>query len=140
MRRWHARGRSCTSATPRTRRARSSARARNLALVDAMVLADCLAEARLRGDGAPRVLARARRRHLGFYQFASRWLTPFFQSDHGALGPLRDSFMPLAGRLPPVRRLMVRSMTGTVQGLLRAPLALPAPPAQLAAGTLAAPP
>ncbi len=69
---------------------------------------------------------RRRRQHLGFYQFASRWLTPLFQSNLGVLGWARDAFMPLAARLPPVRRLMVRTMTGTVTGLLRAPLSLAA--------------
>jgi 2-polyprenyl-6-methoxyphenol hydroxylase-like FAD-dependent oxidoreductase len=102
----------------------------NLALIDALVLADCLAEAPSLREALP-LYSRRRRHHLGFYQFASRWLTPLFQSHLGALGWLRDTFMPLAGRLPPVRRLMVRSMTGTVQGFVRAPLALPAAPPAL---------
>jgi len=109
----------------------------NLALMDAMVLADCLREEPALAEALP-AYSRRRRRHLGFYQFASRWLTPLFQSDHGVLGLLRDALMPVAGLLPPVRRLMVRSMTGTVQGLVRAPLALPAPPGE-AAGAAALP-
>jgi 2-polyprenyl-6-methoxyphenol hydroxylase-like FAD-dependent oxidoreductase len=103
----------------------------NLALMDAMVLADCVREAPSLADALP-AYSRLRRRHLGFYQFASRWLTPLFQSHHGALGFLRDTFMPIAGLLPPVRRLMVRSMTGTVRGFVRAPLALPAAPSAAA--------
>jgi 2-polyprenyl-6-methoxyphenol hydroxylase-like FAD-dependent oxidoreductase len=100
----------------------------NLALVDAMVLSDCLAETRSLAEALPEY-SRRRRRHLGFYQFASRWLTPFFQGSSGLLGIARDAFMPIVGRLPPVHRLMVRSMTGTLTGLFAAPLALPAGPA-----------
>ena len=64
----------------------------NLALVDAHVLARCVAEAR----DVPDALAaydRARRDHLAYYQFATRWLTPLFQSDL-ALRPLRDALFP----------------------------------------------
>jgi 2-polyprenyl-6-methoxyphenol hydroxylase-like FAD-dependent oxidoreductase len=95
----------------------------NLALVDAMVLSECLAEAPSPSSALDEY-TRRRRWHVGFYQFASRWLTPVFQSRLDLLGLLRDALMPLAVRLPPVRRLMVRTMTGTVTGLLRAPLVL----------------
>jgi 2-polyprenyl-6-methoxyphenol hydroxylase-like FAD-dependent oxidoreductase len=95
----------------------------NLALVDAMVLADAVSASASLGE-ALAVYTRERRHHLGYYQFASRWLTPLFQSHRGLLGLVRDLFMPLAARLPPVRRLMVRSMTGTVRGFVRAPMAL----------------
>jgi 2-polyprenyl-6-methoxyphenol hydroxylase-like FAD-dependent oxidoreductase len=95
----------------------------NLALVDAMVLADSLAEAPSPA-AALAEYTRRRRQHLGYYQLVSRWLTPLFQSHLGVLGWARDAFMPLAVRVPPVRRLMVRTMTGTVRGFLRAPLAL----------------
>ena len=50
----------------------------NLALVDAMVLADAVAEAP--GDAAFALYSRQRRRHLRHYQFMTRALTPFFQS------------------------------------------------------------
>ena len=95
----------------------------NLALMDAMVLGDCLAGASSCAEALAEY-TRQRRRHLGYYQFASRWLTPLFQSHLGALGWARDAFMPLAVALPPVRRFMVRTMTGTVTGVLRAPLSL----------------
>jgi 2-polyprenyl-6-methoxyphenol hydroxylase-like FAD-dependent oxidoreductase len=108
----------------------------NLALVDAMVLAACLREAASLREALAEY-SRRRRAHLRFYQFASRWLTPFFQSDLGLLGLLRDGFMPITGLIPPLRRLMVRSMTGTVRGLWSAPLALPPPPESVAgAGAL----
>src|SRR5262249_5751419 len=52
----------------------------NLALVDAMTLADVFA-AEASVDAALARYTRERRRHLAFYQFATRALTPFFQGD-----------------------------------------------------------
>ncbi len=83
----------------------------NLALVDAQVLARSLAEA----DSLPLGLdaySRARNPHLDYYQFATRWLTPFFQSDLSWLAPLRDFGMPIACLVPWVRRQMVMAMCG----------------------------
>lgn len=100
----------------------------NLALYDAMALADAIAE-------EPRLLAcaldtycRARRDHLAYYQWATRWLTPLFQSDHSWLGPLRDLAMPIASRLPPTRWLMTASMAGVVSGFTGQRLPLPTVP------------
>jgi len=99
----------------------------NLALWDAMSLADALTAAR----DLPSALAaysRARRAHLGFYQLMTRALTPLFQSSSTVLGWARDLAMPIANWLPPTHRLMVRTMAGVQLGFLRRPLALPAPP------------
>lgn len=90
----------------------------NLALYDAMVLGDCVA-------GEPTVALalarydRDRRAHLGFYQFATRWLTPFFQGDQRLFSLLRDVLMPVGAILPPVRAQMVRSMLGVKRGIVR---------------------
>lgn len=89
----------------------------NLALYDAMVLADCVAAA----PDIPAALVayeRARRGHLAFYQFSTRWLTPFFQSDYESLSLLRDTFMGTACRLPILRALMVRTMAGVKRGVI----------------------
>ena len=67
----------------------------NLALWDAMVLADAVA-------GEPSSLARA--------------LTPFFQSDLDALAMLRDALLPLAARFSLGRRAMLMGMCGTADG------------------------
>ncbi|HVJ93866.1 MAG TPA: NAD(P)/FAD-dependent oxidoreductase [Labilithrix sp.] len=103
----------------------------NLALWDAMELHDCLAE-------EPRDLAlalsrysRRREEHLGFYQTATRWLTPFFQGDVEALGRLRDIAMPLMGKVSPMNRLMTLSMLGVVDGFFGRTLTL-----RLPSGTL----
>ncbi len=93
----------------------------NLALMDALVLAECISEE----DSLPEALAAydgRRRAHLGYYQFATRWLTPFFQSDYTPLGWLRDVFMGPACRLPWVGRQMVLSMCGISLGPFSPPL------------------
>jgi 2-polyprenyl-6-methoxyphenol hydroxylase-like FAD-dependent oxidoreductase len=103
----------------------------NLALWDAMVLADCVADA----TSVPAALdaySRARTRHLGWFQLATRWLTPFFQGDSHLLGWARDAFMPVGARLPWVQRLMIASMCGTANGLVRSRLVLPSRPPPLA--------
>ncbi|HTM22334.1 MAG TPA: NAD(P)/FAD-dependent oxidoreductase, partial [Kofleriaceae bacterium] len=101
----------------------------NLALWDAMVLADEL-------SAEPRDVARAldrytrtRRGHLAFYQLATRWLTPFFQGSSRLLGVARDLGFALAGRIGPVRRKMTSTMAGVGLGLVRR--SLPLPPVQL---------
>jgi 2-polyprenyl-6-methoxyphenol hydroxylase-like FAD-dependent oxidoreductase len=89
----------------------------NLALCDAAALADALAGAPTVGAALERYTA-ARRDHLAYYQLATRWLTPLFQSDAEWLGALRDATMGPASRLSFVRREMVRSMAGTKTGLV----------------------
>lgn len=87
----------------------------NLALVDAAVLAASLDGCERLEDGLFRY-SRLRRRHLGWYQFVTRWLTPFFQSDASPLGLLRDTFFGLACKLPVVRSEMVAMMAGVSVG------------------------
>lgn len=92
----------------------------NLALWDALVLADTLAAG---GDLA--TYSRARRAHLRYYQFAARWLTPLFQSESRAAGWLRDRLLPLMNRIGPTRRMMTQTMAGLRRGFVRSPLRLP---------------
>jgi 2-polyprenyl-6-methoxyphenol hydroxylase-like FAD-dependent oxidoreductase len=99
----------------------------NLALVDAAVLADALAAEDDVGR-ALRRFSRARAAHLRFYQVASRWLTPFFQSDRGWLAPLRDRLFPLAMRVPLLHIEMVRTLCGIKRGLFHPSLPLLTPP------------
>jgi len=95
----------------------------NLALCDASALADCV-EAAERVDEALAAYSTGRRRQLAFYQLATRWLTPLFQSDLSLLAPLRDWGMGIACRLPPVRAQMIRTMCGIKRGILRPSLPL----------------
>jgi 2-polyprenyl-6-methoxyphenol hydroxylase-like FAD-dependent oxidoreductase len=101
----------------------------NLALVDAWTLAASLAT---HDDVASALCAYvgARSDHLRFYQFATRALTPFFQSDLTPLGWVRDVGMGTAHRFRFFNRLMTASMCGTMTGLLSR---LPLPGSQPAA-------
>jgi 2-polyprenyl-6-methoxyphenol hydroxylase-like FAD-dependent oxidoreductase len=89
----------------------------NLALCDAAALADAL-EAHGEDDVGTALASYTaeRRDHLAFYQFATRAITPFFQSDSSAFGLMRDVFSPIALRVPFVRREMIRAMCGTKTG------------------------
>ncbi len=84
----------------------------NLALADAACLARCLSELPL--ERALPAYTRRRRANLAYYQFATRWLTPWFQSDHEWLAPARRLFFRTAGSVPAARRFMVRTMAGEV--------------------------
>ena len=90
----------------------------NLALCDAMTLAGAIEEGGTVDHALARYTAR-RRDHLAFYQLATRWLTPFFQSDFEPLAWVRDLAMGRASLFAYVEREMVRSMCGTKTGILR---------------------
>jgi len=83
----------------------------NLALLDAAALSDALAET-ADIDSALALYDRRRRRHTRYYQWASRALTPYFQSEHDFLGRLRDIFMGPVGRLPLAREKAAALMAG----------------------------
>ncbi len=88
----------------------------NLALWDAMVLADAIDIERGDVVRALHRYSRTRRDHLAYYQLVTRALTPFFQSDHEVLGSLRDVFMPLLGKVSLFKQAMVLGMCGTADG------------------------
>jgi 2-polyprenyl-6-methoxyphenol hydroxylase-like FAD-dependent oxidoreductase len=97
----------------------------NLALVDAMALAEAM-EGSDSLKEALRRYSEKRRAHLRYYQWATRFLTPFFQSDSRSLGWLRDTFMGRACKMPFLRSKMVRTMCGLERGILFAdPLPMP---------------
>ena len=84
----------------------------NLALADASCLADCIARHPL-----PQALFRYQRRRrlaLRYYQLATRWLTPWFQSDYECLTPVRRVFFGISRRIRWARLLMTASMAGLV--------------------------
>lgn len=89
----------------------------NLALLDA----ECLARALAAEPGLPAALERyqdERRAQNRYYVELSRWLSPFFQSDLHWLGPFRDFGLPLLPQIPPIRRMMERSLAGVKGGWL----------------------
>jgi len=83
----------------------------NLALLDAAALADSLAETP-DIDLALALYDRRRRRHIRYYQWASRVLTPYFQSERDFLGTLRDIFMGPVGKFPLAREKAAALMAG----------------------------
>lgn len=89
----------------------------NLALIDAACLSDCIAEFS-DIDEALAEYTRRRRKHLHFYQRASRWLTPLFQSDSRVATWARDLGFPLANRFSFLRREAVRTVGGLKTGWL----------------------
>jgi 2-polyprenyl-6-methoxyphenol hydroxylase-like FAD-dependent oxidoreductase len=84
----------------------------NLALADASCLADCLARQPL--AEALKLYQRRRWAALRYYQFATRWLTPWFQSDHEWIAPVRHLVFWIGQRIPPFRRFMTLTMAGIV--------------------------
>jgi 2-polyprenyl-6-methoxyphenol hydroxylase-like FAD-dependent oxidoreductase len=89
----------------------------NLALLDAHVLAGCL-ERHSSVDAALAAYSEARRAHLRFYSWASRLMTPVFQSHLGALGPPRDLLLHPVSRIPWMRRQFVSALAGAKTGVL----------------------
>ena len=88
----------------------------NLALQDAKGLADAIANNESL-ETALATYSKLRKRQLAFYQFATRSLTPFFQSDHTLLGKLRDLGFPIATKSKWVRQQMTMSMAGYKNGI-----------------------
>ncbi|MBI1892257.1 MAG: FAD-dependent monooxygenase [Burkholderiales bacterium] len=89
----------------------------NLALIDAMILAQCFSE----GADIPSALAmysRKRKDHLRYYQTTSKWLTPFFQSHSRLASGLRDLALGPICRAPYVKSEMARTLSGTKSGFL----------------------
>jgi 2-polyprenyl-6-methoxyphenol hydroxylase-like FAD-dependent oxidoreductase len=90
----------------------------NLALLDAVTLAQCLA----RQDDVAAALTdyTARRKsHLHFYGLMSRMLTPVFQSDQRLLPWLRDMFMATTSKWPIARDINRQVLVGVRGGWLR---------------------
>jgi len=90
----------------------------NLALLDAVALAQCLA----RQDDVATALSdyTARRKsHLHFYGLMSRMLTPVFQSDQRLLPWLRDMFMATTSKWPVARDINRQVLVGVRGGWLR---------------------
>ena len=88
----------------------------NLALWDAMALADELEREERNLAMALERYNRVRAEHLAFYQFMTRSLTPFFQGDVEIFGALRDLGMPIMSKLPIFNRIMTLTMLGIVEG------------------------
>ncbi|MFJ2987038.1 FAD-dependent oxidoreductase [Collimonas sp. NPDC087041] len=89
----------------------------NLALVDAMTLAQCLAD-ETKVEQALALYSTRRRAHLRYYQGASKLLTPFFQSDSRIASTLRDIALGPLCRMPIARQQMAMTLSGGKTGWL----------------------
>jgi 2-polyprenyl-6-methoxyphenol hydroxylase-like FAD-dependent oxidoreductase len=83
----------------------------NLALLDAVALAEALRSKSHPTDAFAR-WDRRRRWQNARYAYLSRALSPFFQSSHGWLGPVRDVALPVMGAAPPLRAFMEYVLAG----------------------------
>ncbi|MEM9065671.1 MAG: NAD(P)/FAD-dependent oxidoreductase [Planctomycetota bacterium] len=91
----------------------------NLALLDAAALVDAIEDAESL-EQALRDFRLIRRRNIAFYQSASRWLTPLFQSGISPLAIPRDLLMASLCRFPWTRRQALLSLAGVKTGMLSA--------------------
>lgn len=83
----------------------------NMALLDAMALSEALERAP-DPDAALGAFRRARGRHVTLYQLVSRVFTPLYQSESRILPALRDHLLAPAARLPGLRGLLGRMVSG----------------------------
>lgn len=88
----------------------------NLGLADALVLAEQLQDTKHVNQALQQYSA-ARKRQTHFYQIASRWLTPFFQSDSKPAAWVRDMTFGLMCKTPYVKTEMLRTLGGIKTGL-----------------------
>ena len=88
----------------------------NLALMDAMVLSDNINSSDSIED-ALNTYSHKRKRHLRFYQMASRALTPFFQSDSLLFAKLRLLTCGMSCKIPFTQKIAAHVLTGTKTGL-----------------------
>jgi 2-polyprenyl-6-methoxyphenol hydroxylase-like FAD-dependent oxidoreductase len=99
-----------------------------LGLLDALSLSRALVASADPDEGLRRHV-KSRQAHVRYYQWASRMLTPFFQSDSRMLALLRDAAFGMAARLPLVcgeyRATLVGAKAGILFGRLERTLRCP---------------
>lgn len=88
----------------------------NIGLIDALTLATCLKEGREINSSLAQYTAE-RKSHTNFYQIASRWLTPFFQSDITAAAWLRDRTFGMMCKMPYLKTEMLKTLAGIKTGM-----------------------
>lgn len=89
----------------------------NLALIDAMVLAECVEHSNDLASAFEDYSSK-RKRHLRFYTLASRGLTPFFQSNSIIASWLRDLTFPWLSRVPFAYKQSLRTIAGIKTGVM----------------------
>nr|WP_315486585.1 NAD(P)/FAD-dependent oxidoreductase [uncultured Undibacterium sp.] len=98
----------------------------NMALIDATILAKCLASpgencvGKLNSNSVTAAFAdysQRRRKHIAYYQMVSRIMTPLYQSNY-AIGWLRDLGTVAGRRVPAVYHQYLLTLCGAKQGML----------------------
>lgn len=89
----------------------------NMALLDAAALSAAIEQSKTVAEALD-TYCRLRRWHVRFYQFMSRTLTPFYQSDGALLPMVRDILVSGAAKIPP----MPWVLAGLVSGQMMRPL------------------
>jgi 2-polyprenyl-6-methoxyphenol hydroxylase-like FAD-dependent oxidoreductase len=95
----------------------------NLALLDAVALADSLANSESISSGLA-AYTQIRKSHLHFYSQASRLLTPLFQSDLTVLPWFRDRLMVRSSSWPVIKGMNLQTLVGVRKGWLGGELEL----------------
>tara|TARA_B100001989_G_scaffold243571_1_gene211417 strand:- start:9924 stop:11213 length:1290 start_codon:yes stop_codon:yes gene_type:complete len=88
----------------------------NLGLADAFILSQILSQYH-DVNQALYAYNKARKNHIYFYQIASRWLTPFFQSHNKLAGFIRDTSFGKLCKMPYIKTEMLRTLSGIKTGL-----------------------
>lgn len=88
----------------------------NLALVDAFTLAQLLSNPQSNDkvdvSSGLKQFHKMRRSHVQYYQYASAWLTPFFQSESKLAAFMRDHILGVSCKVPPLQWWMSRTLSG----------------------------
>ena len=84
----------------------------NMALLDALALAEAVVKGRLTGEDPGPIYAQARRWHVRLYQTMSAAFTPQYQSHSRWLPVLRDRVLMPVSRIQPVPRILTRLVAG----------------------------
>lgn len=90
----------------------------NMAMIDATLLADCLAETSSPPE-AFRLFRRRQAGHMRYYWAVTFALSPFFQSDWSILGWLRNRALPLLPKIGWVKRQMLMTVAGLKGGFFK---------------------
>lgn len=90
----------------------------NLALMDAFLFSKIL-DHNKRLDSSLEQFQKNRRNQIKFYQTASRWLTPFFQSESPYLATIRDLSFGRMCKTPFLNKEMMRTLAGVKSSLFK---------------------
>ncbi len=91
----------------------------NMALIDAYFLSKIICK-KASIENSLKQYNQLRIKHINYYQFMSRWLTPFYQSNSRILGSIKDYTSYPASKVPFIKNQMLNTLFGKAKygGLL----------------------